>query len=117
MATPESTVSNGPSVASNVYYFTQRSLRNSYFDERIHLLMLTLLVTLLMTPKRQLLDMRYCDRNTVLNKKKDVPGILALHLNHQMNVAVQKKLPQALGKLGIAGFRFLKLLCPRLSKK
>eukprot|EP00397_Hematodinium_sp_SG-2012_P000250 GEMP01000250.1.p1 GENE.GEMP01000250.1~~GEMP01000250.1.p1 ORF type:complete len:2496 (+),score=449.20 GEMP01000250.1:95-7582(+) len=107
----------GPSVAFNVFYFQQRSMRNLYFDDEVHLLMLTLLFALLLTPKRHLLDQRYCDRNAVLNHKEDIPDILAHHLNHQMNTGLLKDLPRALDYLGLEGFRFLKLLCPVMNKK
>ncbi|CAE8621288.1 unnamed protein product, partial [Polarella glacialis] len=53
-------------VHQNVFYFEGRQQRRIYEDVELHSLILTLILSLLMTPKHGLLDSRYCDQYPIM---------------------------------------------------
>eukprot|EP00929_Paragymnodinium_shiwhaense_P079029 TRINITY_DN41056_c0_g1_i1.p1 TRINITY_DN41056_c0_g1~~TRINITY_DN41056_c0_g1_i1.p1 ORF type:complete len:3335 (+),score=785.03 TRINITY_DN41056_c0_g1_i1:162-10166(+) len=99
-------------VRENVFYFKGRQRRRIYDDVQLHALMLTLILALLVTPKKGLLDSRYCEQYPLQSHKRNIPFLLSLHLNHAANRAVLPWLSQHVEQIShIGGFRLLKLLC------
>lgn len=99
-------------VHENIFYFEGRQRRKIYEDLELHSLMLTLILALLLTPKRGLLDPRYVDQYPFASHKRNVPFLLSLHLNHGANRIVLPSLSQQVETIShIGGFRLLKLLC------
>jgi len=99
-------------VNQTIFYFEGRQRRRIYEDPELHSLMLTLILTLLLTPKRGLLDARYCDQYPLQNHKRNVPFLLSFHLNHSANRAVLPWLSQQVEAIThLGGLRLLKLFC------
>lgn len=99
-------------INQNVFYFEGRQRRRIYDDDELHALMLTLILALLVTPQRGLLDPRYCDQYPHMNHQRNIPFLLSVHVNHSANAVVLPwlfQLAETLGRIG--GFRILKLLC------
>ncbi|CAE8591727.1 unnamed protein product, partial [Polarella glacialis] len=99
-------------VHQNVFYFEGRQQRRIYEDVELHSLILTLILSLLMTPKHGLLDSRYCDQYPIMRFQRNIPFLLSVHLNHGANKAVLPWVFQQVENIGwIGGLRLLKLLC------
>lgn len=99
-------------VRENVFYFAARARRHIYDDIDLHSLMLTLILALLATPRKGLLDSRYCDQYPSQTMKRNIPFLLSVHLNHNANRPVLPALSQQVERIShIGGFRLLKLLC------
>jgi hypothetical protein len=99
-------------VHQNMFYFKGRQRRRIYEDVELHSLILTLILALLATPKKGLLDSRYSEQYPLQSHKRNIPFLLSLHLNHSANAKVLPVLTQHVEKIShIGGFRLLKLLC------
>merc|ERR1719261_840214 len=99
-------------VNQNMFYFEGRQRRRIYEDPELHSLMLTLILTLLLTPKRGLLDARYTDQYPQASHKRNVPFLMSFHLNHSANKAILPWLSQQVETIShLGGLRLLKLLC------
>lgn len=99
-------------IHQNVFYFEGRKRRRIYEDLELHSLMLTLIIALLLTPQKGLLDPRYCDQYPLMNYQRNIPYLLSVHLNHGANSSVLPWLFQQVDSIGrIGGFRILKLMC------
>eukprot|EP00927_Polykrikos_kofoidii_P066131 TRINITY_DN61787_c0_g1_i1.p1 TRINITY_DN61787_c0_g1~~TRINITY_DN61787_c0_g1_i1.p1 ORF type:complete len:1186 (-),score=190.20 TRINITY_DN61787_c0_g1_i1:121-3522(-) len=99
-------------VQENVFYFKGRQRRRIYDDLQLHAFILTLIIALLVTPKKGLLDSRYCEQYPLHSNKRNILFLLSLHLNHSANRAVLPWLSHLTERIGeIGGFRLLKLLC------
>lgn len=99
-------------VHQNIFYFEGRQRRRIYEDVELHALMLTLILALLLTPKRQLLDSRYCDQYPLQRNQRNIPFLLSVHLNHSANKSVLPWVFQQVDSIGRLGeLRLLKLFC------
>eukprot|EP00930_Biecheleria_cincta_P043099 TRINITY_DN29629_c0_g2_i1.p1 TRINITY_DN29629_c0_g2~~TRINITY_DN29629_c0_g2_i1.p1 ORF type:complete len:2869 (-),score=436.17 TRINITY_DN29629_c0_g2_i1:60-7904(-) len=99
-------------VDQNIFYFEGRQRRRIYEDVELHALMLTLILSLLLTPKRQLLDSRYCDQYPLQRNQRNIPFLLSVHLNHSANKSVLPWVFQQVDSIGRLGeLRLLKLFC------
>jgi len=99
-------------IHQNVFYWEGRQRRRIYEDLELHALMLTLIIALLVTPEKGLLDSRYCDQYPLMDHKRNIPYLLSVHLNHGANSSMLPWLFQQADTIGsIGGFCVLKLLC------
>eukprot|EP00928_Gymnodinium_smaydae_P037382 TRINITY_DN2595_c0_g1_i1.p1 TRINITY_DN2595_c0_g1~~TRINITY_DN2595_c0_g1_i1.p1 ORF type:complete len:3301 (-),score=452.63 TRINITY_DN2595_c0_g1_i1:143-9151(-) len=111
-AEPAQELSCAGVIHENMYYFRYRQRRRIYDDIQLHSLVLTLILALIATPKKGLLDTRYCDQYPLQKHKRNIPFLLSLHLNHSANRNVLPWLSQHVEKIsGLGGLRLLKLLC------
>jgi len=83
--------------------FEGRQRRRIYEDQELHALMVALILALLVTPKRGLLDSRYCDQYPLQNHRRNIPYLLSVHLNHAANKAVLPWLFQQMESIGRIG--------------
>ena len=79
----------------------------------MHSLILSLMISLILTPERGVLEELYCSQYPINNNKPNILYLLHFHLNHPSN---QHILPLLLSKMCFidqypAGQRLLKLLC------
>lgn len=97
-------------IHQNVFYFEGRQRRRIYQDLELHASVLTLILTLLLTP-RGLLDPNYCDPYPSHKHRRNIPFLLSKHLNHSANRAVLPWVFQQVDQIGRVGeLRLLKLL-------
>lgn len=99
-------------LTENTFYYSERRLRKIYDDDELHVLVLSLVISLLLTPNRGVLDELYCSQYPINNGKPNILYLLHFHLNHPSN---QHILPVLLSKMSEispypAGQRLLKLL-------
>lgn len=99
-------------LTENTFYYSERRLRKIYDDDELHVLVLSLVISLLLTPNRGVLDDLYCSQYPINNGKPNILYLLHFHLNHPSN---QHVLPMLLSKMSEispypAGQRLLKLL-------
>jgi len=99
-------------VHENIFYFEAREQRRIYEDPELHSLILTLILALLLTPKRGLLDSTYVEQYPTANRKRNVPFLFSFHINHCANRNILPWLSQQVEAIShIGGLRLLKLLC------
>ncbi|OLQ02143.1 hypothetical protein AK812_SmicGene15084 [Symbiodinium microadriaticum] len=72
-------------IHQNVFYFEGRQRRRIYQDVELHALILTLILTLLLSPGRGLLDPSYSDQYPTHRHRRNIPFLLSAHLNHSAN--------------------------------
>jgi len=80
---PENSPTNYDDV--DAYYLKERSMRPIYQDEELHVLMISMIVCLLLTPERGTLDDLYCSQFPIDNGKQNILFLLHHHLNHPKN--------------------------------
>ncbi|CAK9117139.1 unnamed protein product [Durusdinium trenchii] len=97
-------------IHQNVFYFEGRQRRRIYQDLELHASVLTLILTLLLTPRGRL-DPNHCDPYPSHKHRRNIPFLLSKHLNHSANRAVLPWVFQQVDKSGRIGeLRLLKLL-------
>ncbi|CAE7935899.1 unnamed protein product, partial [Symbiodinium necroappetens] len=98
-------------IHQNVFYFEGRQRRRIYQDVELHALILTLILTLLLSPGRGLLDPSYSDQYPTHRHRRNIPFLLSAHLNHSANRSVLPWVFQQVDRIGRIGeLRLLKLL-------
>jgi hypothetical protein len=97
-------------------YSRERSEHKLYQDKEVHITLLQLILTLMLTPIGTL-EPLYSDQFPLNNKKHNVPFLLRMHLNHPLNRDIIPELAEATCELGRTEFSLLKLLCTRLFQK
>jgi len=100
-------------LTENLFYYSERKLRKIYEDDELHVLVVSLMISLLLTPHRGILDEHYTSQYPVDDGKPNILYIMHFHLNHPSN---QHILPLLLSEIAEvnpypAGQRLLKLLC------
>ncbi|KAL4458989.1 hypothetical protein ABPG75_013854 [Micractinium tetrahymenae] len=98
--------------AAEVSYSEERGRRLLYRDEGLHLEVLQLVFTLILTEAGEL-DRTYCDQYPWERKLQNIPFVLYHHLNHEDN---RPLLPHLLPRLagpgaGAPALRLLRVLC------
>lgn len=104
---------------AEAYYLKERSMRPIYQDEELHVLMISMIVCLLLTPERGTLDDLYCSQFPIDNGKQNILFLLHHHLNHAKNTQSQliyKVMNRVHKEVSppLAGTRLLKLLSAQL---
>lgn len=94
-------------------YLRERNNRKFYKDERLHVRLLTLLISIITTTK-ETLDSRYIDQYPVQRNMLNIPYCLHQHINHPSNEQVIPYLHSEVKKLGRGAMIFLKLICKKL---
>jgi len=103
-------------VAITQDYSRERSEHKLYQDKEVHITLLQLILTLMLTPLGTL-EPLYSDQFPLNNKKHNVPFLLRMHLNHPLNRDIIPELADATRELGRSEYTLLKLLCTRLFQK
>jgi len=90
-------------------------MRPIYQDEELHVLMISLLVCLLLSPERGTLDDLYCSQFPIDNGKQNILFLLHHHLNHPKianSTLIYKIMSRVHKEVSppLAGVRLLKLL-------
>lgn len=100
-------------LTENLFYYSERKLRKIYEDDELHVLVISLMVSLLITPKRGTLDEHYTSQYPIDDGKPNVLYIMHFHLNHPSNQHILPLLVQKMAEINPfpAGQRLLKLLC------
>ena len=49
-------------LTENIFYYSERKMRKIYEDDELHVLVLSLMICLLLTPSRGTLDEQYCSQ-------------------------------------------------------
>jgi hypothetical protein len=111
---PENSPANYDDV--DAYYLKERSMRPIYQDEELHVLMISMIVCLLLTPERGTLDDLYCSQFPIDNGKQNILFLLHHHLNHPKNNGQSYLIYKIMSRVHkevnppLAGVRLLKLL-------
>jgi hypothetical protein len=100
-------------LTENLFYYSERKLRNIYEDDELHVQVLTLMISLLLTPTRGTLDDHYTSQYPVDDGKPNILYIMHFHLNHPSNHHILPALLRKSSEVNPypAGQRLLKLLC------
>ena len=109
---PESTP---PPFDENDFYLSLRNDRKLYYNKDIHVQLLLLIFSLMLSPNDTLASL-YCDQYPLVNKKLNIPYILHLHINHPKNGYI---VPELVDKTNDpinnrTIFILVKLLCTRI---
>jgi len=104
-------------LSEDLFYYSERKLRKIYEDNDLHSLMISLMISLLLTPKKGTLDEHYTSQYPVDEGKPNIPYILHFHLNHPSNQHIPPLVLSRVVEISSfpAGQRLLKLLCISLS--
>ena len=97
-------------------YTQERHNRKIYNTQRIHISILKLLFSLMLTPSGTL-EPLYSDQFPLDNKKHNIPFLLREHLSHNANQNIIPQLVDESLEMGRCYFRLLKLLCTKLFRK
>ena len=100
-------------LTENLFYYSERKLRKLYEDDELHVLVISLMVTLLLSPNRGTLDEYYTSQYPIDDGKPNILYIMHFHLNHASNQHILPLLLQKMAEVKPfpAGQRLLKLLC------
>ena len=100
-------------LTENLFYYSERKLRKIYEDDELHVLVLSLMISLLLTPNRGTLDEHYTSQYPIDDNKPNILYIMHFHLNHPSNQHILPLLLQRMAEINPypAGQRLLKLLC------
>ena len=100
-------------LTENLFYYSERKLRKIYEDDELHVLVLSLIISLLLTPSRGTLDEHYTSQYPIDDGKSNVLYIMHFHLNHPSNQHILPLLLQKMAEVNPfpSGQRLLKLLC------
>ena len=99
-------------INANNFYNKERSNRLLYHDTELHVLIISVVVCLVLTPTRGSLEELYCSHSPLEDGKINIFYLLHHHINHKENRQI---LPKLLGLMSEikpfgAGQRMLKLL-------
>jgi serine/threonine protein kinase len=99
----------------NLFYMKERNNRLLYNDPELHVLIVSLVMCLIITPSRGTFDDLYCSPLYDFNKI-NILYILSHHLNHQDNQEILPDLLKLVAEIQPygSGQRLLKLLCVSL---
>ena len=97
-------------------YNQERNNRKIYNTQNIHISIIKLLLTLMITTN-ETLEPLYSDRFPLDNKQLNIPFLLREHLSHNANQNIIPQLVDETLLMGDRYFRLLKLLCVKLFKK
>jgi len=96
------------------FFNEERKNRKLYHDEDLHVAVLGLLISLLIT-KHDALDARYCDQFPLMKNMLNIPYMLHYHINDQSNETIVPKLhDMVMTQMGLGARILLKLLCRKL---
>lgn len=96
------------------FFKEERKNRKLYYDENLHVAVLGLLISLLIT-KHDSLDSRYSDQFPLIKNMMNIPYMLHYHINDQSNEAIIPKLhDMVMTQMGLGARILLKLLCKKL---
>ena len=104
-------------LTENLFYYSERKLRKIYEDDDLHVLVISLMISLLLTPNRGTLDEYYTSQYPINDGKPNILYLMHFHLNHPGNQHILPLLLQKMTEVHPfpAGQRLLKLLCISLS--
>lgn len=94
-------------------YEHEKNNRKIYKDEKLHVALISLLVSLMITNK-QTLDHNYCDQFPTNKNMINIPFLLHMHINHKGNEHIIPALHDSLMKLGRGACILLRLVCKKL---
>ena len=97
-------------------YITQRNEHKIYSNLRVHVGILQLIFSLMLTQIGTLENL-YSDQFPLDNKKLNIPFLLRAHLSHPANRKIIPTLRNELYSMGVMEFRLFKLMCTRLFRK
>ncbi|CAI2366213.1 unnamed protein product [Moneuplotes crassus] len=94
----------------------EKEFKGIYYDDELHIMLIYLIFSLIITPQKGSLDPLYCSRHPIEDGKPPVLYYLHFHLNHHSNQAL---IPMLYKKVDgqfcqNSGVRLLKLLCKTL---
>jgi serine/threonine protein kinase len=103
----------------NLFYLKERNNRLLYHDGELQALIISIIMTLIITPTRGTLDDLYCSREPFENNKMNILFILHQHLNHNDNQDILPILLKYVAEIQPfgAGQRLMKLLIISLFDK
>lgn len=95
------------------FFEKERDNRKLYSSDELHVALLTLLLSLMIT-ESQTLDNKYTDQHPSVNNMINIPFLLHQHINHAYNDAIIPLLHDSVRTAGIGGSILLRLLCKKL---
>src|SRR3990167_1082659 len=100
----------------NMIYNEERSKRKLYSNTQIHISILQLIFSLMLTPCGTL-DSLYSEQFPTNAKKLNIPFLVRMHISHPANKKIMPLLISETQKMGRDTFRLLKLLATELFMK
>ncbi len=103
----------------NLYYLKERNNRLLYHDLDLQNYIISLIICLIITPKRGTLDENYCSSYPYEFNKSNIPYLLHHHINHPNNEIILPgllKIASRINPFG-SGMRLIKLISTKLFNK